>query len=165
MSYSSQSLSGYNTSPPSDDGTASASNQVAWDTVKTKLSDPLKTQAEAINSNLVAQLGGTYAPLTKTVDTNTGATDTVTGADAYSVQVYSYASANVAITISNSTAWTAGDEITFINTGGSHNLVFTGSGITLNSYTGHNYSGGDQYEVVRATFTSNSAAVLWGNIG
>lgn len=50
--YSSVSISGYNSSPPSDDGTATSSNQVKWSTIKTKLPDPLKTAIEAVNSNL-----------------------------------------------------------------------------------------------------------------
>jgi hypothetical protein len=54
--YSSQSASGYNSSPPSDDGTASESNKVKWSTFKTKLSDPVKTLSEAVNTALVTAL-------------------------------------------------------------------------------------------------------------
>lgn len=51
--YSSQATSGYNSSPPVDDGTASEANKVKWSTIKTKLADVLKTFGEAINSALV----------------------------------------------------------------------------------------------------------------
>jgi len=67
--YSSQTASGYNASPPSDDGTVSASNQVFWGVdVKGKIGDPLKALADAINTALVAftnfgssAVSGTYA--------------------------------------------------------------------------------------------------------
>jgi hypothetical protein len=51
--YSSQATSGYNSSPPVDDGTASEANKVKWSTIKTKLADVLKTFGEAINTALV----------------------------------------------------------------------------------------------------------------
>jgi len=51
--YTSKSTSGYNASPPADDGTAVASNEVKWSFIKTKLADVLKTFAEAINTALV----------------------------------------------------------------------------------------------------------------
>jgi hypothetical protein len=52
--YSTVSVSGYNATPPSDDGSQTASNQVKWDTHKSKLGDPLKTAIEAIDTALVA---------------------------------------------------------------------------------------------------------------
>lgn len=50
--YTSVSISGYNSSPPADDGSTASSNQITWSKHKTKLGDPLKTAVEAINSNL-----------------------------------------------------------------------------------------------------------------
>ena len=51
MAYTSQSApSSYNQSPPADDGTQTAANQVFWATIKTKLGDPLKTFIENVNS-------------------------------------------------------------------------------------------------------------------
>ena len=52
--YTTQSISGYNSNPPADDGSSTASNQVLWATVKTKLGDPVKTLSEAIDSALVS---------------------------------------------------------------------------------------------------------------
>lgn len=52
--YASQTISGYNATPPADDGTVSEANRVKWSTHKTKLSDPVKTLAEAINTAMVA---------------------------------------------------------------------------------------------------------------
>lgn len=51
--YSSQSVSAYNASAPSDDGSTASTNQVKWATIKTKLSDPLNSFASAVNSALV----------------------------------------------------------------------------------------------------------------
>jgi len=51
--YSTQTISGYNASPPSDDGSATASNLITWSKHKTKIGDPIKTLTEAINTALV----------------------------------------------------------------------------------------------------------------
>lgn len=51
--YSSQSISGYNTSPPPDDGSQVASNVAKWSDIKDKFGDPVKTLAEAINTQMV----------------------------------------------------------------------------------------------------------------
>src|SRR3990167_2173339 len=48
--YTTQAIADYNPSPPADDGTQVAANQLAWSKHKTKLADPIKTLAEAINS-------------------------------------------------------------------------------------------------------------------
>lgn len=51
--YSSQSASGYNSSPPSDDGTITETNKVKYSTTKEKLADPVKVLADNINSALL----------------------------------------------------------------------------------------------------------------
>ena len=51
--YSTVAISGYNSSPPDDDGTVSEANKVKYSTIKTKLDDPLKTAIESINTILV----------------------------------------------------------------------------------------------------------------
>lgn len=53
--YTSQAASGFNASPPPDDGTVSASNQVFWGAdVLNKVGTPLKTFIEAVNTALVS---------------------------------------------------------------------------------------------------------------
>jgi hypothetical protein len=52
--YESKSISGYNSSPPADDGSNVAANEITWAKHKTKLGDPLKTFAEAINTELLS---------------------------------------------------------------------------------------------------------------
>jgi adenosyl cobinamide kinase/adenosyl cobinamide phosphate guanylyltransferase len=54
--YSSQAVSGFDSSPPVDDGSATEANKVKWSTIKNKLASPLKTHAEAINTALVTAL-------------------------------------------------------------------------------------------------------------
>ena len=50
--FSSASRSGYNASPPSDDGTVAASNQVNWSKHKDKLTDPIATQVDDLQTAL-----------------------------------------------------------------------------------------------------------------
>lgn len=55
--YTSVTVVNYNANPPPDDGTQTEANRVKWATGKTKLSDPLKTALETINSNITAAFG------------------------------------------------------------------------------------------------------------
>ncbi len=57
--YTSVTISGYNSSPPPDDGTTGADNTVEWDKHKTKLGDPIKTGVESVNTNVLAAFGKT----------------------------------------------------------------------------------------------------------
>lgn len=50
--FSTAARSGYNASPPSDDGAVAASNQVNWAKHKTKLTDPIATQIDTLQANL-----------------------------------------------------------------------------------------------------------------
>lgn len=53
--YTDESIVGYNATPPSDDGALTESNRLSWAKHKTKLSDPIKTALESINSKLINQ--------------------------------------------------------------------------------------------------------------
>ena len=55
--YTSVAISGYNVSPPSDDGAQTSPNQLEWDKHKTKLGDPVRTLAEGVNTNALAAFG------------------------------------------------------------------------------------------------------------
>jgi hypothetical protein len=70
------SVSGYNASPPSDDGSVSEDNKVKWSGVKTKLGDPLKTAIEAISSGFVGSVGSVYARTSNTQITESNYDDT-----------------------------------------------------------------------------------------
>lgn len=54
--YTSQSISGYNASPPPDDGTQTSANKVTWAKHKDKIGDPIKTLAEGINTQAVSAI-------------------------------------------------------------------------------------------------------------
>src|SRR3990167_2767088 len=51
--YTSVSISGYDSNPPTDDGATTVANQVSWAKHKAKHSDPIKALSESINTNLV----------------------------------------------------------------------------------------------------------------
>lgn len=55
--YTSVSISGFNSSPPSDDGAEVATNQLEWDKHLTKLGTPVKNLAEGVNTNVLAAFG------------------------------------------------------------------------------------------------------------
>ena len=52
--YVSVSASGYNASPPPDDGSQVAANLITWAGIKTKLADVVKVLADGINTNVLA---------------------------------------------------------------------------------------------------------------
>lgn len=52
--YTTVTVTNYNTSPPADDASAVASNQLFWSKHKDKLGDPLKTAIEGVNTNVLA---------------------------------------------------------------------------------------------------------------
>lgn len=76
LPYASQTISGYNSSPPSDDGTVSSANEITWAKHKTKLADPVKTLAEAINTELQSAFdnlfGTTFSAQTTTFNVVAG---------------------------------------------------------------------------------------------
>lgn len=106
--YSTVSISGYNSSPPADDGTQTAANQVKWSTIKTKLPDPLKTAIEAINSQLV-----TYSDFgVRQVSTS----DTTTAADYMkTVEIAPGVSTSVTVSLGDAAGMTAGYIVTVKN--------------------------------------------------
>lgn len=52
--YTPQTLTGYNASPPADDGSNTAANTVKWATHTDKIGDPLKNFAEAIDAAITS---------------------------------------------------------------------------------------------------------------
>jgi hypothetical protein len=136
--YSSVSTSGYNASPPSDDGTQSAANLITWAGIKTKLADVLKTFGEAINTALVATLNLSARAVSsndpavagdhwRTIEISGGATftllDAATAAAGYVVTI-----CNVGTSNSKITRTTAGD---FINGVAQDLLLPPGCAVTL----------------------------------
>ncbi len=58
--YTSQAIADYNVSPPTDDGSQVAANQVQWSKHKDKLADPIKNLAESINSAVGSAFEAVY---------------------------------------------------------------------------------------------------------
>lgn len=77
MTYTPPSISGYNATPPSDDGSATTANQLKWSMIKTKLADPIKTYVDAINTAVAAAFTGQFLSNTdtKSISFTVGTTD------------------------------------------------------------------------------------------
>ncbi len=58
--YTSVSVTGYNSSPPDDDGSQIATNQVRWSNHTSKIGDPLKTAIETLDTNVSAAFDAVY---------------------------------------------------------------------------------------------------------
>lgn len=71
--YTTETITGYNASPPVDDGTQSEDNKVKWSTHKDKLADPLKDQVANIDAKLVAMAD--IGPVAKMTNYTTIASD------------------------------------------------------------------------------------------
>jgi len=96
--YSSQTVSGYNSTPPVDDGTVSEANKVKWSTIKTKLSDPLNSFASSIDSALTTHFNNGPVALT---------TNTTLGASHYQ-QLIQVSGSGVTLSLSDANTLTAG---------------------------------------------------------
>lgn len=106
--YSTIAVSGYNSSPPSDDGSTAASNQVKWSTIKTKLADPLNTFAAAINSQLVTALD-------QSVRLVSASDNTVAGDHDKTIVIGSTVTATVTISLGDAATMAAGYVVTIQN--------------------------------------------------
>jgi len=104
--YTTQAASGYNASPPPDDGTQVASNLVTYAGVKTKLADPIKTLADAENTALVSALDLSARAISTP--------DTAVASDHWrTLQV----TGTTAITLSSAASMGAGYEVGIFNAG------------------------------------------------
>src|SRR3990167_5065282 len=96
--YSTNSTTGYNATPPPDDGTVSEANKGKYSTIKTKLADPIKNLADTINSELVTHF-----------DTGPIAITTSTTLDAsHFNKIIQVSGSGVTLTLSDANSLTAG---------------------------------------------------------
>lgn len=58
MTYVAPSISGYNATPPSDDGAETTNNRIDWSKIKTKLTDPIRNYADSISSAVSSAFSG-----------------------------------------------------------------------------------------------------------
>lgn len=108
--YTTQTVSGFDASPPSDDGTVSAANQVKWSTIKSKLASPLNTWASAVDTALVAAFN-------TSVNQKTANYTTVAGDHLRTVEVAPSVSSAVTISLGDATAMTSVYQVTVKNSG------------------------------------------------
>lgn len=105
--YTSQTISNYNLNSPPDDGSETAANQVKYATTKTKLADPIKELAEAVDSELSSFDGRIYPSgvtssatnLTLTKTTHDGKNVRVTGSSTITLPQASSATATFHVII------------------------------------------------------------------
>lgn len=120
--YSSVAVSGFNASPPSDDGTRSSANQLFWSTIKTKLADPLNTALASINTNLLAAFGTALFDTWVTKSTNY----TVVAGDRGGLIVVD--TGGVTVTLLDIATAGDGFPIAIMNTASDGDVVVDGSG-------------------------------------
>jgi len=111
--YSSNSTSGYNSVPPSDDGSVTEANKVKYSTIKGKLSDPVKTLADAINAELVTHFDN--GPTAVTTNTTLGAT--------HYNKVIQVSGSGVTLTLTDAATLTAGWYCDVVSTDTSNNVA------------------------------------------
>lgn len=147
LKYSTVTVSAYNASPPSDDGTQSDANKVKWATTKTKLSDPLNSAIASINTALLTAFD--YS-----VNQKTAAYTTVAGDHMRTVEIAPTVSSAVTISLGDATTMTSGYMV----------LVKNSSGVTC---TLTRVTGGDTIDGVAGTVSlpSNSGIVVKVNSG
>lgn len=112
MAYSSQTISGYNSSPPDDDGSETEANRVTWAKIKTKITDPIKTLAESINTAMVSHAATRFGNTVETFST----TKTFDGNDEGSVQAFT-GSSNTTATLPSAATVGSGWVISVVNNG------------------------------------------------
>ena len=110
--YSTISVSGYNASPPADDGSQVSSNQVKWSYIKGKIGDPLNTFASAVDSALVTALN--FGVRQVTASGNTTAADHMK-----TVEVAPSVSTAVTISLGDAATMTANYIVRVKNSGSS----------------------------------------------
>lgn len=111
--YPGESITGYNSTPPSDDGTVSEANKVKYSTIKTKLSDPVKTLSEAINTALQTHFNMGPTALTS---------NTTLGASHYN-EFIQVSGSSVTLTLSDAATLGAGWQLWIINTDSSNSVT------------------------------------------
>lgn len=102
--YVTQTVSGFNAAPPSDDGSITDANKIKWSGIKTKLGDPLNTAIVAIDAALVTAFA--QEALLKTTNYTTTAGDNgklieVTGTNTISLYDASTGGASYQVNVLN----------------------------------------------------------------
>lgn len=108
--YSSNSLSGFNSSPPDDDGSEVSTNQLEWSKHIDKIGTPLKDLAEGIDTNVSAAFALTFGT---TISSHSGAYTVLTADRGRFFE----ATAALTFTLPTVASAGVGFPLAFINTG------------------------------------------------
>lgn len=122
--YSTNAASGYNATPPADNGEVSEANKIKYSTLKEKLADPVKDLADAINTDLVTHFN--IGPVAVTANTTLGAS--------HYNQVVQVNGSLITLTLSDAATLTAGWYCRIINTdsGNTVTIARATAGDTIN---------------------------------
>jgi len=120
--YVTVAVSGYNASPPADDGSQSASNQVTWANNINKIGDPIKNALTTMNSELVTAMDKSARLITSSDTAVAGDHDKI-------IQVSSTTSPAISVTLSDAATMAAGYIVTINNQSSTY-------GVTLLRATG-----------------------------
>lgn len=104
--YTTQSASGYNSSPPPDDGSVTAANKITWAKIKSALADAIKNLADGINSAIVNALN-------YTTTSTSGSYTTVAGDNEALIE----ATGSITISLGDATTMAAGYRTEVYNKG------------------------------------------------
>lgn len=80
------SITGYNSSPPSDDGSEIESNALKWSNHTEKIGDPLKAAIEQVNTNVADAFTGIYGQTQAEADALVTPTNYYSGAPVYDLR-------------------------------------------------------------------------------
>lgn len=106
--YTTTPVSGFNASPPADDGSISAANQVKYATLKTKLADPLNVAIAAIDAGLVTAFD--YSARSISTSDSAIASDHMK-----TIEIAPTVSSVVTITLSDAATMAAGYTVNIVN--------------------------------------------------
>lgn len=172
-SYTEATISSYNAATVPDDlGTVTATNKIQWSIIKTKLSDPLKTVVEAINTNVAAAI----TTITSNLSTASSSLDTVESTYAtVSGRLYAPSGTlTLFMQTSAPTGWTKGSTHNnkalrlvsgSVSTGGStaFTSVFTSRTITSSNMPSHTHTWSDSAQSITFSHTLYTSASLGSN--
>lgn len=149
MAYTEVSISGYNATPPTDDGASGATNTITWAKIKEKLGDPLNTAQASVDDNTATACGTIDSAVTSAESTISSLSSSLTTAQS---SLYAPSATRMPfIQTSAPTGWT---KITTYNdyalrlvsgsvsTGGStaFTSVFTSRTLTTSEMPSHDHS-------------------------
>ncbi len=103
--YTAPTQSGYNATPPADDGSVTEANKIKWDTIKTKLADPNQVYATAISDAVSTAMDST-------INTGDDENNSMTGSLAFGSSELTIASGSITPTRSHHTVDTEADAST-----------------------------------------------------